>query len=140
MVESIANKIKFLTVEDVVIINRLSIAKYGGSFGVVRGDLLESSVYAPRHYCFYKKFENITESVLLKIAAKYAFSLIKNHPFIDGNKRTGYASMNMFLQLNGVDIDANKYLSSREIEDNMVKIAQSQLSEEEFVKWLLLQH
>ena len=119
--------------EDVIRLNKLQIKNYGGSCGVRDKNLLGSSVFAPQNYYFYEVKEGeITASILLRIAVKYAFSITKNHPFLDGNKRTGLASMDTFLEVNQISL----YLNLKEAEDNSVKIATGEINEEEYFKWL----
>lgn len=64
--------------------------------------------------------------------AALCFSLVKNHPFVDGNKRVGHAAMETFLVLNGLDIDA----SIDEQVQLMLSLAAGQLSREDLVGWL----
>lgn len=123
----------FLDIEQIVQINKLQIKRYGGSYGVRDRNLLGSSVFAPQNYYFYEVGgEKVSNSILLRVAVKYAFSIIKNHPFMDGNKRTGLASTIVFLELNDISINLNK----KQAEDNAVKIATGEIDEAEYYKWL----
>ena len=65
-------------------------------------------------------------------AAALAFSLVMNHPFADGNKRTGYVAMMMFLSRNGHTIEA----SLDERESAFLRLAASEMEREEFVVWV----
>jgi death-on-curing protein len=69
---------------------------------------------------------------LIEKAAALAFSLIMNHPFLDGNKRTGHAAMETFLVLNGFEIDA----TPGEQEDILLGVAASRISREDLLDWL----
>ncbi|MDJ0734510.1 MAG: type II toxin-antitoxin system death-on-curing family toxin [Nostocaceae cyanobacterium] len=69
---------------------------------------------------------------LLEKAAALGFSIIMNHPFVDGNKRTGHAATETFLVLNGVEINA----SVDEQEHVVLAIASGKLEHEAFVEWL----
>jgi len=69
---------------------------------------------------------------LAEKAAALGFSLIQNHPFADGNKRTGHAVMESFLTLNGYEINA----STDEQVEVILSLASSKLSHDEFAKWL----
>ena len=69
---------------------------------------------------------------LLEKAAALGFSLIRNHPFVDGNKRTGHAAMEVFLVLNGYEIDA----SVDEQEQTILQLAAGELAREVFSEWL----
>ena len=65
-------------------------------------------------------------------ASAIAFSLIRNHPFIDGNKRVGHAAMETFLVLNGYELDAG----SEEQEQVFIAVAAGQMGREEFSRWV----
>ena len=65
-------------------------------------------------------------------AAALGFALIKNHPFVDGNKRTGHAAMEIFLVLNGFEID----VSVDEQEKVILQVASGELKREAFTSWL----
>jgi len=69
---------------------------------------------------------------LLEKAAALCFSLVKNHPFVDGNKRVGHAAMETLLLLNGFEIEA----STDEQEQLVLALAAGQLSREDLVAWL----
>jgi len=69
---------------------------------------------------------------IVEKAAALGFSLITNHPFLDGNKRIGHAVIEVFLVLNGFEIDA----SVDEQEDIILQVASGTLSREVFTEWL----
>ncbi|MEH1932639.1 MAG: type II toxin-antitoxin system death-on-curing family toxin [Nostoc sp.] len=71
---------------------------------------------------------------IIEKASALGFSLIKNHPFLDYNKRTGHAAMETFLVLNGMEIDA----SIEEQKRVVLLLAASDLGREEFTEWLRL--
>ena len=84
----------YLTVVEVLAIHADQIARYGGADGVRDRGLLEAALYRPQTgYC----------ADLIEEAAALWESLAQNHPFIDGNKRTGTVDALLFLDLNGVD-------------------------------------
>jgi death-on-curing protein len=72
-----------------------SLAQFGGSAGVRDEGLLDSALGKPQNLFAYGKPN------LFDLAGSYAFGLVKNHPFIDGNKRTGFIVAVLFLELNG---------------------------------------
>jgi death on curing protein len=72
------------------------------------------------------------DSDLADLAASYGFGLIKNHPFIDGNKRIGLVTANMFLLLNGHEIEAPE----PQIVDITIRVADGSLTETEFAAWI----
>ena len=93
---------RFLLLEEVLGIHAHQIEMYGGSFGVRDAGLLQSAVAAPQA-AFAGEF---LHGSLFEMAAAYLFHLARNHPFIDGNKRVALASALVFLELNGVSVDA----------------------------------
>ncbi|MES2460133.1 MAG: type II toxin-antitoxin system death-on-curing family toxin, partial [Armatimonadota bacterium] len=96
--------------EDVVLaIHRRQLAEHGGSEGVRDSGLLSSALARPQNLLAYGE----PTPDLPSLAAAYAFGIVRNHPFVDGNKRTGYVVCRTFLIINGQDITASqqeKYL------------------------------
>jgi death-on-curing protein len=76
----------------------IAIAEYGGSNGVRDMNLLESAIAQPSMFLFGQYVHND----IFHMAAAYSFHIIKNHPFVDGNKRTGIVSALAFLERNGI--------------------------------------
>lgn len=96
---SAASKIpEFLTTEDVLALHEEAIEAFGGAHGIRDQGLLESAVAAPQATfggdCLHED--------LFAMAAAYAFHLCKNHPFLDGNKRTAFYATVLFLDRNGI--------------------------------------
>ena len=88
-----------LTLEIVREIHAEAIAKFGGSNGLREPALLESAVAAPQaSFGGQSPYKDIAE-----VAAAYLFYLCKNHPFVDGNKRTALGACIVFLRLNGIE-------------------------------------
>jgi death on curing protein len=88
-----------LTVEIVLEIHDEALKNFGGSLGIRDEGLLASAVFAPQSSFRGKSpYADIVE-----IAAAYLFYLCKNHPFVDGNKRTALAAAIVFLRLNGIE-------------------------------------
>jgi death-on-curing protein len=115
--------------DDVVrAIHLRQLAEHGGDGGLRDQGLLESALARPKNLLAYGD----PEPDLPALAASYAFGIARNHPFIDGNKRTAYVVCRTFLLLNGLDVKAsqeNKYLT-------FLKLAQGDLSEEQLAEWL----
>ncbi|NOZ93463.1 MAG: type II toxin-antitoxin system death-on-curing family toxin [Acidobacteria bacterium] len=87
---------------DVVLaIHNRQLAEHGGAPGIRNQGLIDSSLAAPRNRWLYQR------CCIEELGACYAFHLVRNHPFIDGNKRTAFVCMRLFLKLNGLDIDAD---------------------------------
>src|SRR6476661_4333770 len=94
----------FLTLQEVLDLQTHQIARYGGSMGVRDLGLLESALAMPQAQ-FGGEF--LHEDIYM-MAAAYLFHITKNHPFVDGNKRAGLATMILFLNLNGLKLQADK--------------------------------
>ena len=92
----------FLSCEDVLEIHRQLIGEFGGSEGVRDMGLLQSSVAMPQAGFGGQ----LLHTDLFEMAAAYLFHLARNHPFIDGNKRAGAAAALVFLEINGMVIEA----------------------------------
>jgi death-on-curing protein len=116
----------FLNVDNVIQINKKVTAKYGGIHSLRDIGLLESSVNSAIHNYQYEKLD------LIALSAIYLFSIIQNHPFLDGNKRTAVMSMLIFLDLNNMDIN----FPQKELEDIVVKIATKEMDKDNFLKWI----
>lgn len=90
--------IEFLTLSEVVAIHANQVSRYGGSLGVRDLGLLDSALAAPQAM-FGGQY---LHRDIYEMAAAYAFHLVKNHAFVDGNKRVGAVSVDVFLRLNGL--------------------------------------
>jgi death-on-curing protein len=96
-------ELDFLRVDDVLQVHADQILRYGGDDGVRDPGLLASAVEVAR-----ASFEGQRlHEDLFSIAAAYLFHIVQNHPFVDGNKRTGAAAAILFLDLHGVSIEAD---------------------------------
>ncbi|MGB4870118.1 MAG: type II toxin-antitoxin system death-on-curing family toxin [Candidatus Promineifilaceae bacterium] len=119
---------RYLTLNEVLTLHDRLIAQTGGSFGVRDIGRLESSLAQPR-----MTFDDIElYPTLVEKAATLGFSIIQNHPFLDGNKRTGHAAMEIFLFLNGFEIRS----STDEQEKAVLQVASGKMSREEFSGWV----
>lgn len=96
--------IDFLSIEDVVEIHRDQIRRYGGSSEIRDAGLLQSAVAMPQA-TFGDRY---LHEDIFTMAAAYLFHITQNHPFVDGNKRTGAVAAVVFLALNGVEMDATE--------------------------------
>jgi death on curing protein len=119
---------RYLSLKEVLELHRLLIEQTGGMSGVRDIGLLESAIAQP-----LMSFggEELYPTIIEKAAA-LGFSLIKNHPFNDGNKRIGHAALETFLVLNGYELNAGV----DEQEQVILKVAASELGREEFTEWL----
>jgi death-on-curing protein len=96
------DEIDFLSIEDVLFAHHDQIRRYGGDPGIRDVRLLDSAIAQPR--AGYG--EQLLHSFPYEMAAAYLFHVVQNHPFVDGNKRTGAVSALLFLDLNNVDFHA----------------------------------
>lgn len=117
-----------ISVKDAEAIHKILIDAFGGSHGVRDLALLDSALARP-----FQTFEKADlHSTPIQKAASLIESILINHPFIDGNKRTGYVLMRIFLISNGFDINA----SQEEKYDFVINIASGQLKFEHIADWL----
>jgi len=116
------------TVADALEIYRRVMEQTGGLMGIRDIGALESAIAQPRMTFNEKDLYPTT----VEKASALGFSLIQNHPFADGNKRTGHALMEAFLVTNGYEIDA----SIDEQADTILKVAAGEMSREHFTEWL----
>jgi death-on-curing protein len=119
---------RYLTLIEVLELHRRIIEQSGGASVIRDIGLLESAIAQPR---MTFGGEDLYPSLLEKAAA-LGFSIVMNHPFVDGNKRTGHAATETFLVLNGVEINA----SVDEQERVVLAITSGKLKREAFVEWL----
>lgn len=117
-----------LTKEIILQLHLLSIEKYGGSLGIRDEGLLESAVARP-----FQSFEGQPlYATYIEQAAAIAESIITNHPFVDGNKRTGLLALNAILLFNGAEITANE----NSLYSFIIDISTGTLRFEQIVDWL----
>jgi death-on-curing protein len=102
------------------------LALFGGADGLRDIGLLESALARPQNKFGYG------ESELAALAAAYAFGIARNHPFVDGNKRTAFASIIVFLGLNGIDFD----VPSAEATAMMLALAAGEIDEAGLGRWI----
>ena len=94
----------FLSLAEVLDIHRDQIGRYGGHAGLRDLGLLQSALAMPAAG-FGGRY---LHSDLIEMAAAYLFHIVQNHPFIDGNKRTGTVAAIVFLSLNGIEFEADE--------------------------------
>ncbi|MGH6891659.1 MAG: type II toxin-antitoxin system death-on-curing family toxin [Dongiaceae bacterium] len=103
------------------------LAEHGGGAGVRDDGLLDSELARPQN-----RFAHDAAADLAILAGAYAFGLARNHPFIDGNKRTAFVAAEVFLDLNGM-------MSTASDEDcvlTMLRLAAGEIEEDAFADWL----
>ena len=120
--------IRYLSLSEVLNLHSWIIEESSCSSGIRDLGALESAIAQPR---MTFGGEDLYPTVVDKAAA-LGFSIVMNHPFIDGNKRTGHAAMETFLVLNGMEINA----SVDEQEQVILVLASGELGREVFVQWI----
>lgn len=123
-----SSKVIFITITRVLVIHSYSVKRYGGSQGIRDLGLVESAVARPQSgFGGEYLYKNIFD-----MAAALLQSLLKNHPFVDGNKRTALFSTGVFMKLNGYKL---KNTHKEEVEF-AVKVDNQNLTLEEISSWL----
>jgi len=118
----------YLDEEEILFIHNRMIESYGGSHGSRDLQRIKSVVQAPKQEVFgEEQYKTVFEK-----AAVYARNIISDHPFVDGNKRTGITAALIFIEKNGYKVTAKL----GEIEDFAVYVATKKPSIEEIAKWL----
>jgi len=117
----------FLTLEEVLELHQEQIARYGGTLGIRDIGLLDSAVAVPSAtFSGTYLHQNLAE-----MAAAYLFHIVMNHPFLDGNKRTGSLAAYMFLQMNDIDFEPDEI----EFQDITLACASGAASKEQIVEF-----
>jgi death-on-curing protein len=119
---------RYITLEEILRLHYQVIEDFGGSHGVRAEERLKSVVEAPRQEVFGQE----QYPTLLEKAAVYLRNIIGDHPFSDGNKRTGVTVAGVFLLRNGIKLTA----TPKELEDFAVKIATDHLDVPAIAGWL----
>lgn len=102
------------------------LAIHGGASGLRDEGMLESALDRPRNKWSYEQTE------LPELAAAYAYGMARNHPFIDGNKRTSLLALYTFLGINGIDFD----VPEAEAATMILSLAAGEVSEESLARWI----
>ncbi|MFP5345038.1 MAG: type II toxin-antitoxin system death-on-curing family toxin [Gammaproteobacteria bacterium] len=110
----------------VLALHKECIATFGGSDGVRDEGLLESALARPENLLSYGA------PTMFELAAAYGYGIAKNHPFIDGNKRTAFLATAVFLMDNGFQ----PLVSEADVVNTITALAAGQLTETEFAQWL----
>ena len=118
-----------IDIQEVLVIHDTLIVQFGGSNGIRDYNLLVSAINRP----FTGTGDTEFYPTIHEKAAALIESIVKNHPFVDGNKRTGYVMMRLFLLNNGFNIQA----SQDEKYTFVIRIASGSLSIEHITSWIL---
>jgi death-on-curing protein len=109
-----------------VLLHDESLAEHGGAAGMRDEGLFESALARPENLAAYENPD------FAALAAAYGVGLAKNHPFVDGNKRTAFLAVGLFLALNGYRLCAGQIEATRA----MLAVAAGELSEPDFATWI----
>lgn len=119
---------RYLSLKEILELHRRLLEQSGGLAGIRDVGILESALAQPlMTFDGQELYPTIVEK-----ASALGFSLIKNHPFLDGNKRIGHAAMEIFLVLNNHEISA----PTDEQEQIILKVASGELGRDGFTEWL----
>jgi death-on-curing protein len=116
----------WLSKQTVLAIHDEQLAEHGGAAGIRDDGLLESALARPLNRASYG------EPDIAELAALYAIAIAQNHPFLDGNKRTAYVTLEAFLELNGLRFP----VSDTQAVIAMLSLAAGDTSDDEFIEWV----
>lgn len=118
---------KWISRRALVLLHRESLAAHGGRAGVLDEGLLESALARARQIWSYE-----AEPDLARLGAAYAAGLVRNHPFVDGNKRAAFLAVGLFLGLNGFQLVADQVDATRTV----FALAAGEMDEPDFAAWI----
>jgi death on curing protein len=116
---------RWLSKRAVLTVHAEQLAEHGGAPGVRDEGLLESALARPRQRAAY------AESDAAELAAAYGYGIVRDHPFVYGNKRTGFVAAATFLLLNGRAFEA----SERDVVTTMEQLAAGEPTEQRLADW-----
>jgi death-on-curing protein len=119
--------IVWMTVNGVLALHEHAIRLFGGASGVRDAGLLEGALARPMNAHLYAGEDDI-----VALGGLYCAAIVRNHPFIDGNKRTGFVTCIAFLELNGLTFTAPQDKTADAVE----RLAAGTLDEAAFVGWI----
>ena len=120
--------VRFLSVSDILEIHQDQISRYGGAADIRDTGLLLSASAQPEA-AFGGSF---LHDGIFEMASDYLFHIVQNHPFVDGNKRTGTASALVFLDINGYEVDCD----SDELADLVIEVTLGKAKKPEIAAFL----
>ena len=119
---------KILTKEQILLLHSQLVKEFGGSLDIRDDSLLESAINTP----FQTYGGEELYPTLLDKASRLCFGLVKNHPFVDGNKRIGMYIMLTFLEVNGIRLDC----TNEDVVEAGLGVASGKISYEELLAWV----
>jgi len=118
---------RWLSEEALLVLHNASLARFGGAEGVRDAGLFQSALARPVNLLNYNETVDLAD-----LAAAYAFALIKNHAFVDGNKRVAFLACGIFLDMNGKTLTA----SPSDAIAAVMALADGTLTEQAFAAWI----
>lgn len=119
-------EINWLALEVVVAIHEAQLAEHGGSAGTRDTSLLESALARPHNLVAY------SDPDIADLSGAYGYGIARNHPFVDGNKRTAFVTAELFLRLNGYQL----YADDSACVLTMLAVAAGDIDEPAFATWI----
>jgi death-on-curing protein len=119
--------VRWLSANAIIAIHEELVSRYGGASGLRSPGLLDSAIARPKHLAAYKNKVNVPQ-----LAASYAWGLLRNHPFVDGNKRIALAAAIVFLDLNGWEL----VCSEAEETAMVLQAAAGEITEQAWSHWM----
>lgn len=113
----------WLPLEEVIEINREVVEQTGEGHALLRSELLESALIRPQNRYYYDGEDDV-----LRLSTTLMFAVARNHPFEQGNKRTGFIAGAMFLQLNGYELNVD----GKDVADEFYSVVNDEFDEIEF--------
>jgi death-on-curing protein len=110
----------------IIAVHEQQLAEHGGGSGVRDAGLLDSELARPEHLASYGHPD------AADLAAAYGWGISRNHAFIDGNKRTGFVAVELFLELNGFSLEAD----DADCALMMLRVAAGDITESDFAGWV----
>ena len=120
------NEPRWLTLDDIEDIHAEQLALFGGPAGIRDRGALESALGRPMNRWHYENAD------MAELAAAYAFGIARNHPFVDGNKRTAFAALMVFLRLNRIPFAP----PPPDATAAMMALAAGDIDEAGFARWI----
>jgi death on curing protein len=117
---------KWIDANVITAIHEAQLAEHGGIVGTRDAGLLESALARPQQLAHYG------EPDAAALAAAYGYGISRNHPYLDGNKRTAFVAVELFLALNSYELVANDV----DCVMTMLKVAAGEISEDAFAEWI----
>jgi death on curing protein len=117
---------KWISKQSVLAFHEKLLADHGGAPGLLDEGLLDAALASPKNHLAYEQVD------ILRLAAVYAYAITQNHPFTDGNKRVALTVAGVFLELNGLRLDAPE----QDAATATLALSSGEMNERQFAEWL----